>query len=153
MENTKGADGQDEEINYEITESAYTVISEKGVEFLKAIRKEGAKLLIDDFGSGMSSFSTMRDYDFDIIKLDMGFVQKIGMDQKSNHILIALIDLAHHLEMKVVAEGVETREQAEFLKNYGCDYLQGYYFSKPVTQEEFEQLLDGHLELKEETGV
>ena len=101
----------------------------------------------------MSSFSTIRDYEFDIIKLDMGFVQKIGMDQKSNHILIALIDLAHHLEMKVVAEGVETKEQAEFLKNYGCDYLQGYYFSKPVTQEEFEQLLDGHLELKEETGV
>lgn len=144
MENTKGTDGQDEGINYEITESAYTVISEKGVEFLKAIRKEGGKLLIDDFGSGMSSFSTMRDYDFDIIKLDMGFVQKIGMDRKSNHILIALIDLAHHLEMKVVAEGVETKEQAEFLKNYGCDYLQGYYFSKPVTQEEFEQLLDAH---------
>lgn len=142
MKNTKETHGNEDKINYEITESAYTVISEKGVEFLKSIRKEGAKLLIDDFGSGMSSFSTMRDYDFDIIKLDMGFVQKIGRDRKSNHILIALIDLAHHLEMKVVAEGVETKEQAEFLKNYGCDYLQGYYLSKPVTQVEFERLLD-----------
>ena len=142
MKNTKETHGNEDKINYEITESAYTVISEKGVEFLKCIRKEGAKLLIDDFGSGMSSFSTMRDYDFDIIKLDMGFVQKIGRDRKSNHILIALIDLAHHLEMKVVAEGVETKEQAEFLENHGCDYLQGYYFSKPVTQVEFEKLLD-----------
>ena len=90
----------------------------------------------------MSSFSTIRDYEFDIIKLDMGFVQKIGMDRKSNHILISLIDLAHHLDMKVIAEGVETKEQADFLKNYGCDYLQGFYFSRPVPEEEFEKLLD-----------
>lgn len=90
----------------------------------------------------MSSFSTIRDYEFDIIKLDMGFVQKIGMDRKSNHILISLIDLAYHLEMKVIAEGVETKEQADFLKNYGCDYLQGFYFSRPVPEEEFEKLLD-----------
>ena len=53
-----------------------------------------------------------------------------------------MIDLAHHLDMKVIAEGVETKEQAEFLKNYGCDYLQGFYFSRPVPEEEFEKLLD-----------
>lgn len=81
-----------------------------------------------------------------IYHIPKGCSLKVSDMCDSNHILIALIDLAHHLEMKVVAEGVETREQAEFLKNYGCDYLQGYYFSKPVTQEEFEQLLDGHLE-------
>lgn len=132
----------EEHINYEVTESAYTTILEEGVEFLKSLRAQGVKLLIDDFGSGMSSFSTIRDYEFDIIKLDMGFVQKIGMDRKSNHILISLIDLAHHLDMKVIAEGVETKEQADFLKNYGCDYLQGFYFSRPVPEEEFEKLLD-----------
>ena len=53
-----------------------------------------------------------------------------------------MIDLAHHLDMKVIAEGVETKEQADFLKNYGCDYLQGFYFSRPVPEEEFEKLLD-----------
>ena len=56
--------------------------------------------------------------------------------------MISLIDLAHHLDMKVIAEGVETKEQADFLKNYGCDYLQGFYFSRPVPEEEFEKLLD-----------
>lgn len=138
---------REEYINYEVTESAYTTITEKGVEFLKNLRAQGVKLLIDDFGSGMSSFSTIRDYEFDIIKLDMGFVQKIGMDRKSNNILIALIDLAHHLDMKVIAEGVETKEQADFLKNYGCDYLQGFYFSKPISRDEFEKLLDSELDV------
>ena len=129
-------------LSYEVTESAYTIVSKKGVEFLNELRKMGVNLLMDDFGSGVSSFSTLRDYDFDVIKLDMGFVQKVGTDRKHNNILIALIDLAHHLDMKVIAEGVETKNQAEFLKNYGCDYLQGYYFSKPVPQEEFEKMLD-----------
>lgn len=129
-------------MNYEVTESAYAAISEEGVKFLAELRKEKVRLLIDDFGSGVSSFSTVRDYEFDIIKLDMGFVRGIGKNKKNNNILIALIDLAHHLEMKVVAEGVETKEQADFLKNYGCDFLQGYYFSKPVPQEEFEKMLE-----------
>ena len=129
-------------LSYEVTESAYTVVSKKGVDFLTELRKMGVNLLMDDFGSGVSSFSTIRDYDFDVIKLDMGFVQKVGTDRKHNNILIALIDLAHHLDMKVIAEGVETKEQVEFLKNYGCDYLQGYYFAKPMPEEEFEKLLD-----------
>ena len=129
-------------LSYEVTESAYTVVSKKGVEFLNELRERGVNLLMDDFGSGVSSFSTLRDYDFDVIKLDMGFVQKVGTSRKHNNILIALIDLAHHLDMKVIAEGVETKNQAEFLKNYGCDYLQGYYFAKPVPQEEFEKMLD-----------
>ena len=129
-------------MNYEVTESAYTAITDEGVEFLSELRKKDVKLLIDDFGSGVSSFSTVRDYEFDIIKLDMGFIRGIGENKKNNNILIALIDLAHHLGMKVVAEGVETKEQAEFLKNYGCDFLQGYYFSKPLPQEEFEKLLE-----------
>lgn len=132
-------------LSYEVTESAYTVVSRKGMDFLTELRKMGVNLLMDDFGSGVSSFSTIRDYDFDVIKLDMGFVQKVGTSRKHNNILIALIDLAHHLDMKVIAEGVETKEQADFLKNYGCDYLQGYYFAKPMPEEEFEKLLDRKL--------
>lgn len=129
-------------ISYELTESAYAGVSENGNRFLQQMHEAGAKLLVDDFGSGVSSFSTIRDYDFDILKLDMGFVQKIGLNRKNNNIIISLIELAHRLDLKVIAEGVETKEQADFLKNYGCDYFQGYYFSKPMPQEEFERLLD-----------
>lgn len=129
-------------ISYEVTESAYASVSEMGIDFLLKLHDSGVTLLVDDFGSGVSSFSTIRDYDFDIIKLDMGFIQKIGNNKKNNNIVISLIELAHRLDMKVVAEGVETKEQADFLKTYGCDYIQGYYFSKPLPQEEFERKLE-----------
>ncbi|RHV87686.1 bifunctional diguanylate cyclase/phosphodiesterase [Clostridium sp. OF09-36] len=131
--------------HYELTESAYADITESGSKFLTGLQKKGAKILIDDFGSGISSFSTVRDYEFDIIKLDMGFVQKIGTSKKTDNILIALIDLAHSLDMKVIAEGVETKEQTEFLKKNGCDYFQGFYYAKPMSQDEFEAMLDREL--------
>ena len=130
-----------ENFRYEITESAYAEINETGNKFLTELRKYGVKMLVDDFGSGLSSFSTVRDFEFDIIKLDMGFVHKIGKSKKNNNILISIIELAHRLGMKVVAEGVETEEQIEFLRDYGCDFIQGFYFSKPLPQEEFERLL------------
>lgn len=134
-------------ISYEVTESAYASVSEVGIDFLLKLHDRGVTLLVDDFGSGVSSFSTIRDYDFDIIKLDMGFIQKLGNNKKNNNIVISLIELAHRLDMKVVAEGVETKEQAEFLKNYGCDYIQGFYFSKPLPQEEFEKKLEENIRL------
>ena len=128
--------------HYELTESAYADISDNGGRFLTNLQKEGAKILIDDFGSGISSFSTVRDYEFDIIKLDMGFVQRIGTSKKTDHILMSLIELAHRLDMKVIAEGVETKEQAAFLKEHGCDFFQGFYYAKPMPLKEFETLLD-----------
>ena len=131
--------------HYELTESAYADITESGSKFLTGLQKKGTKILIDDFGSGISSFSTVRDYEFDIIKLDMGFVQKIGTSKKTDNILIALIDLAHSLDMKVIAEGVETKEQTEFLKKNGCDFFQGFYYAKPMPQDEFEAMLDREL--------
>ena len=140
-EDLQSAQFPKDKISYEVTESAYTILSEAGIKFLSRLHNDGIKLLVDDFGSGFSSFSTIRDYDFDIIKLDMGFVQKLGENKKTDNIVISLIELAHRLDMKVVAEGVETKEQADFLQQYGCDYLQGYYFSKPLPQEEFEKLL------------
>ena len=138
----KNSDLPSGSISYELTESAYAGVSEDGNSFLTKMHEEGTKLLVDDFGSGVSSFSTIRDFDFDILKLDMGFVQKIGLNRKNNNIIISLIELAHRLDLKVIAEGVETKEQADFLRNYGCDYFQGYYFAKPMPQEEFEALLD-----------
>ena len=138
----KNSDLPSGSISYELTESAYAGVSEDGNSFLTKMHEEGTKLLVDDFGSGVSSFSTIRDFDFDILKLDMGFVQKIGLNRKNNNIIISLIELAHRLDLKVIAEGVETKEQADFLRNYGCDYFQGFYFAKPMPQEEFEALLD-----------
>ena len=129
-------------ISYEVTESAYASVPEMGIDFLIKLHDNGVMLLVDDFGSGVSSFSTIRDYDFDIIKLDMGFIQKIGSNKKNDNIVISLIELAHRLEMRVVAEGVETEEQAEFLRANGCDYIQGYYFSKPLPEDEFVKKLE-----------
>ena len=131
-----------EAISFELTESAYATLSDSGIAFLSDLHKAGISTLLDDFGSGVSSFSTLRDYDFDIVKLDMGFVRKLGENKKISQILISVVELVHRLDMKVVAEGVETREQAELLKNYGCDYFQGYYYSRPIPQKEFEELLD-----------
>ena len=83
-----------------------------------------------------------RDYTFDALKMDMGFVKKIGKDPKRDAIVISIIDMAHRMGMKVVAEGIENKQQSEFLCNHGCDYLQGYYYYKPMSAEEFSKLLD-----------
>lgn len=133
------------QVSYEITESAYATISPAGMDFLKTLHNSGTSILMDDFGSGVSSFSTIREYEFDVLKLDMGFTRRIGTNAKNDNIIISVIDLAHRLDMKVIAEGVETREQADFLKENGCDFFQEYYFSRPVPQDQFEALLERDL--------
>lgn len=127
---------------YEIIESACTIINTQGEEFLESLRQQGVQIFLDDFGTGVSTFETVRDYTFDALKLDMGFVKKIGKDQKSDAIVVSIIDLAHRMGMKVVAEGIENQQQSDFLRAYGCDYLQGFYYYKPMSAEEFSKLLD-----------
>lgn len=127
---------------YEIIESACTIISTQGEEFLESLRQQGVQIFLDDFGTGVSTFETVRDYTFDALKLDMGFVKKIGKDQKSDAIVVSIIDLAHRMGMKVVAEGIENQQQSDFLREHGCDYLQGFYYYKPMSAEEFSKLLD-----------
>ena len=127
---------------FEITETSYAASHEREEDMIMSLHEAGGKLLLDDFGSGYSSFSTIRDYSFDIAKIDMGFVRQIGESNNVKSILHSLIDMFHHMDIKVIAEGVENEMQLEFLRNHGCDYIQGYYFSKPLPQEEFEQLLD-----------
>lgn len=129
-------------LRYEITESAYEQISDVGTRFLAALRQRGVLLLVDDFGSGISSVSALLDGDFDIVKIDASFIRKINKNEKVNSIIFSLIDMIHRLHMKVVAEGVETKEQLDFLKGCKCDYIQGYYFSKPVPEEEFVRKLE-----------
>ena len=127
---------------YEIIESAYTIISRQGEEFLESLRQQGVQIFLDDFGTGVSTFETVRDYMFDALKLDMGFVKKIGKNQKSDAIVVSIIDLAHRMGMKVVAEGIENQQQSDFLRAHGCDYLQGFYYYKPMSAKEFSRLLD-----------
>lgn len=125
----------------EVTESAYKSMLENRSSILTTMQDYGAKILLDDFGTGYSSFSTLRDYDFDIIKLDMGFVQKIG-NAKVENIIRAIIQMAHAISSKVIAEGVETEEQMLFLRENGCDFIQGFYYARPLPEEAFERMLD-----------
>lgn len=126
----------------EVTETAYSMVASNNRNVLLNMKNIGVKFYLDDFGSGYSSFSTIRDYDFDVVKLDMGFVQKIGTTARANAVIQAIIDMAHAIGSKVVAEGAETKEQVDALRDMKCDYIQGYYFSKPLSEEAFEALLN-----------
>ncbi len=127
---------------FEVTETAYANVVEHKGSILGDFRNMGIKFYLDDFGSGYSSFSSIRDYDFDVIKLDMGFVQKIGTSDRADGVIHSIISMAHLIGSKVVAEGVEEQSQFDFLVECGCDFIQGYYFSKPLPEEEFARLLD-----------
>ena len=126
----------------EITETSYAAIRENRSGILESLRIKNAKILLDDFGSGFSSFGMLQDYDFDILKIDMSFIRKIGENPKTKSIVHSIIGMAHEIGIKTVAEGVETEEQVSFLRQSGCDYIQGYYYSKPLPEEEFVEFLE-----------
>ena len=128
-------------LKLEVTESAYAVLESDAISFLHEMKKLGLSILLDDFGSGMSSLSTLESFAFDIIKLDIGFTAKIGKNSKSEAIIKNTIGLSHDIGAKVIAEGVETAEQLAFLQSAGCDMIQGYYFYKPISEEEFSSIL------------
>ena len=126
----------------EITETSYAAMEEHSNALLEKMRKYGVKLLMDDFGKGYSSLGLLQKCDFDILKIDMEFVRQISTNPKTRSILHAIIEMSHQLGLKVVAEGVETAEQLEFLRAHGCDYIQGYYYSRPLPQTEFVEMLE-----------
>ena len=125
----------------EITESSCAAISQDRNDVLKEFRQMGAELLMDDFGTGYSSFGMLQNYHFDILKLDIEFVRQLADNSRAQSITAAIITMAHSLGMKVIAEGAEDPDQVEFLKSNGCDYIQGYYFYKPMPEEDFRELL------------
>ena len=133
--------GREHMARFEITETSYAAIRENRSGILESLRIKNAKILLDDFGSGFSSFGMLQDYDFDILKIDMSFIRKIGENPKTKSIVHSIIGMAHEIGIKTVAEGVETEEQVSFLRQSGCDYIQGYYYSKPVPIEQFEEVL------------
>ena len=125
----------------EVTESAIVQGVPKQVELIKRLQGQGFIVEMDDFGSGYSSLNTLKDIPVDVLKMDMKFVEKSDNEQRSADILQMVIAMADKLGMSVIAEGVETKERADFLQSIGCDLIQGYYYSEPLTVDEFENIL------------
>lgn len=118
-------------LEIEITENMLMVQPEKVIALLRRIHDLGVRIAIDDFGIGYSSMNYLSRLPLDVLKIDLSFVKNIGINKSDEIIVKSIIDLAHNLNLYVIAEGVETREQVDFLKRQKCDLLQGYYFGKP----------------------
>ena len=128
-------------LRLEITESAYMENAKMLIDVVKQLRNEGFIIEMDDFGSGFSSLNTLKDIDIDVLKLDMNFLAVDSNTERSRIIISSVIRMASELGIPVIAEGVETKEQAEMLAGFGCNLMQGYYFSKPVPADEYEKML------------
>lgn len=128
-------------LHLEITESAYTENPEQIIETVENLRKLGFVIEMDDFGSGYSSLNMLNRMPLDILKLDMQFIQNETTKAGSRGILHFIMDLAKWMKLSVVAEGVETSEQLERLREVGCNYVQGYYLGRPMPCRDFEELL------------
>lgn len=129
----------------EFTESAFVEDSQSVVPIIEKIKENGFKIEIDDFGSGYSSFNSLADLPFDVLKIDMGFIRAMDRNPKVKGIIKMIINLAKMMDATTVAEGVETEEQYLFLKESGCDVVQGYYLSRPLPLADFEKLIEKDL--------
>ena len=119
-------------IELEITESIIMKSAEKNIKTLEKLKDLGVTLALDDFGTGYSSLSYLRTLPIDVLKIDKSFIDGILIEEKSEYIINSIIELSHYLNLLVVAEGVETKEQLGYLEKSSCDIIQGYYFSKPI---------------------
>jgi diguanylate cyclase (GGDEF)-like protein len=128
-------------LEIELTESLFMSDVTLAVELLHSMKALGVNLSIDDFGTGYSSLSYLSRFPIDVLKIDRSFVAAITRDSNDAAIVDSIIALAHNLKLAVIAEGVETEEQLDYLRRHGCDEMQGYYFSRPLPAAEFEQLL------------
>lgn len=124
-------------LELEITETMEEHVSQAARE----MKEQGFKLLMDDFGSGYSSLNILLETPFDVLKLDRKFMENMMVSDKGRLILEHIITMAEQLKLGLIAEGVETREQVEMLKQMGCDQVQGYYYAKPMPEEDFYRLL------------
>jgi EAL domain-containing protein (putative c-di-GMP-specific phosphodiesterase class I) len=128
-------------LELELTESLFMHDVAQGVNLLHELKSLGVALSIDDFGTGYSSLSYLRNFPIDVLKIDRSFVNDIATDADDAAIVVSVIALAHNLELRVIAEGVESEEQLEFLRRHGCDEIQGFYFSRPVDASGMRQML------------
>jgi diguanylate cyclase (GGDEF)-like protein/PAS domain S-box-containing protein len=136
-------------LEIEITEGVLIEDFDRGLGLLRRLKALGARISMDDFGSGYSSLSYLQAFPFDKIKIDRAFVINLGRNPQSAAIVRAVIDLGHGLEMSIVAEGVETQEQLSFLSEEGCDAVQGYLIGRPAPIAQFAALVGGHSNVME----
>ncbi len=137
-------------LELEITESMVMHSPERMIKVLSRIKNLGVRLAIDDFGTGYSSLSQLKHFPVDTIKVDRSFIRNIPDNSEDKAIAKAIIVMGKTLCLTVVAEGVETQEQMDFLQGQACDEMQGFYFSKPVMPDQFADLLHAHALVKQE---
>ncbi len=135
-------------LEIEITELTLMDYNDEFINKINDIKKLGLSIAIDDFGTGYSSLSYLKKFPIDVLKIDRSFIVNMSEGESDIAMVAAIISLAHALKMKVVAEGVEKFSELEILRKYGCEYIQGYYYSKPLKVEEFTKKLEEQLEIK-----
>ena len=130
-------------LEFELTESSLVDTYDQSFSILKQIREMGFKVAMDDFGTGYSSLSYLKDIPLTGLKIDRSFVRDIAKDKNADKLISSIISMAHGMGLDVVAEGVEERYQVNHLKKLGCEYLQGYYYSRPLPPDEIIPMLQG----------
>jgi EAL domain-containing protein (putative c-di-GMP-specific phosphodiesterase class I) len=130
-----------ERLELEITESVAMQDAEKTISLLNGVRELGVQLSIDDFGTGYSSLSYLKRFPINKLKVDQSFVRNMTTNKNDASIAKSVVLIGQSLGLRVIAEGVETAEQLEMLRQYECDEIQGYYFSRPVSNTDLEKLL------------
>lgn len=130
-------------IEFELTESIYLENTEAALELIKGLHNMGIKVSMDDFGSGYSSLNLLSKLPIDIIKLDKVFLKEGEMQESDRIIISCVVDMAKKLHITSLCEGVETQEQSDYLKKVGCQMQQGFFFSRPIPREDFENIMEG----------
>ena len=128
-------------LDIELTEGSIMGTTHTYIHSMNELKKMGVGLVIDDFGTGYSNLGYLKKFPVNKIKIDKSFIRDLKLDEDDKAIVKAIIAMAQQLKLRVVAEGVETREQFSFLQAYNCDEIQGFYFSPPLKPEEFEKIL------------
>jgi EAL domain-containing protein (putative c-di-GMP-specific phosphodiesterase class I) len=135
-------------VQFEITETLIMKDPEAAARVLQGLNESGVKLSVDDFGTGYSSLAYLKRFPLDALKIDRAFIRDIASDPEDAAITLAIINLAHSLGLQVIAEGVETEAQIDFLTRHACDEMQGFYFSTPVSAEDCEAMMRAGLRLE-----
>jgi EAL domain-containing protein (putative c-di-GMP-specific phosphodiesterase class I) len=148
MEILLSTDCEPDYLELELTESSLIRDPELSIQQLQALKALGVTIAIDDFGTGYSSLNYLQKFPFDVLKIDQSFVRNLHTNKINVAITESLIYMAHLLNLKVIAEGIETQEELNILQGFQCDEIQGYLFSRPLNLEDFQTLVRSGSQLK-----